>query len=221
MENFQSRARGYLELYKRQVLNIERDGTWQNRPYPHILPPDLRQQNILPTIRDGFWAWFDGAKIRLHKNFHHLNSSQALCFNLFFPFLSAGPLGLDPVVEALDVQEPSRADATFEFVPDRAEGTNFDFTIPLQSGSRLYFEIKYSEQEFGTATSDVEHLEKFRKIYCDRNSERFEPMYCSAEAFLKNYQILRNLWHLRPDSQDLAIFLFPKSNRCLSNQRMS
>ena len=45
------------------------------------------------------------------------------------------------------------------------EGTCIDFSVPLQSGARVNFEIKYTESEFGSAKADQAHLEKFERTY--------------------------------------------------------
>jgi len=151
--SFQSRTKLRLAQYKRDVLNVQEDGIWlkNRRPYPHILPIAERRLNILAAFRDEFWAWFDQQNFRLHSDFHHLNSSQALCFNLFFSFLVPGGKGLPAIVKALGLKGTPLEGAAFEFEPDTAEGTNFDFMIPLQAGSRVYFEVKFTESDFGSA----------------------------------------------------------------------
>ena len=184
--------------------------------YPHILPVAQRRLNILPAFREQFWEWSVYQKIRLHSDFHHLNSSQALCFNLFFPLLTQDGHGLSHIVKALGLTGVPVPGACFEFVPDSIEGTNFDFVIPLASGGRILFEVKYTETAFGSAKEDDEHRRKFQNVYYPRIAGRFEPSFCAAGMFLKNYQILRNLWHLDLASDDTAVFLFPRANRSLA-----
>ena len=124
----------------------------------------------------------------------------------------------DPLLKALDVAGSPVDGSTFEFEPDETEGTNFDFMIPSDTGSRVYFEVKYTERKFGTAKEDDEQLRKFESVYSSgrRVANRFQPPFCSASGFLKNYQILRNIWHLDLVSGDTAVFLFPKANDCLA-----
>jgi hypothetical protein len=216
-ETFRSQTLRRLTLYKRDVLKIHEDGIWlkNQRAYPHILPISERRLNILPAFRDEFWKWFADKEIRLHGDFHHLNSSQALCFNLFFPFLMQRDQGVAPILKALSLAGSPIAGASFEFVPDNIEGTNFDFMIPLDAGRRVYFEVKYTESRFGSAKEDDEHLRKFHSIYSSRTAARFEVPFCTPSGFLKNYQILRNLWHLDLTSGDTAVFLFPRANKSL------
>ena len=71
------------EVKFRKLTNSS--GQWRGKNYTHILPKDQYKLNILEEIREDFWIYFTKNDITLHTNFHHLNSSQAMCFNLFFP----------------------------------------------------------------------------------------------------------------------------------------
>jgi hypothetical protein len=84
MRKFQDYRKEKLSIYKKENLSVGQ-GLWHDLPYDHILPVDQKEKNIIKIIRDDFWTYYKGTKIKLHQNFHHLNSSQALCFNLFFP----------------------------------------------------------------------------------------------------------------------------------------
>jgi hypothetical protein len=144
-----------------------------------------------------------------------LNSSQGLCFNLFFPLLSADEAALTRVVEALGIRGEPADGAAFEFQPNEVEGTCFDFMIPMTSGGHIYFELKYTESDFGKARADRVHLDKFDQIYAARVSGRYDEPYCSAKGFLGHYQILRNIWHVNSESDDVVVFLYPRSNNAL------
>lgn len=215
--SYQKRTKSSLEGYKRQALGVAEDGIWRRnqKSYPHILPLDKRQLNILSPIRQDFWRWFEGRGIRLHSDFHHLNSSQALCFNLFFPLLTGGEEAIKKVLDALQITAEPQPGATFEFQPDNVEGTSFDFMIPLVAGARVYFEVKYTERAFGKAPIDGHHIDKFQRVYTPRLKGRFHESFCSEAGFLANYQIARNIWHLNDKSEDLAVFLFPSANKSL------
>jgi hypothetical protein len=217
IDRFQRRAKSSLAAYKQEVLGVAENGIWRkNRlPYPHILPIAQQQLNILPSVQEEFWRWFRGRGIKLHSDFHHLNSSQGLCFNLFFPLLSADEGALRMVVEALDIRGEPAVGAAFEFQPSEEEGTCFDFMIPMTSGGRIYFELKYTESEFGTARTDRVHLDKFERVYKARVAGRYDEPYCSAKGFLGHYQILRNIWHVNSESDDVVVFLYPRDNDAL------
>jgi hypothetical protein len=216
-DRFQKEIRAHLAVYKREVLGLAENGVWRKngQPYPHILPIDQRRLNILPSIQDDFWRWFDGRRIKLHSDFHHLNSSQALCFNLFFPLMSGNGRALEMVMDALGIREQPTAGAAFEFQPNEIEGTCFDFAIPTASGARVYFELKYTESDFGAARADARHLDKFHRVYQPGLVGRFDDPFCVAEYFLANYQIVRNIWHLNHAAGDVVVFLYPGANSLL------
>jgi len=209
-----------LSAYKRQVLGVEEDGIWvQNgKTYAHILPKEKYQLNILASFRDEFWQQFPRQHIQLQRDFHHLNSSQALCFNLFFPMLMADRQGLVSLLGALGIAGLPKIGSCFEFQPDLIEGTCIDFSLSLQSGGRVNFEIKYTESEFGSAKADEAHIEKFERTYRSRLPGRFEESFCCEAQFLRHYQIARNIWHLNEAAGDIAVFLFPKANTRLRQQ---
>ena len=119
-----------LANYKISNLGIEEDGTWRNRPYPHILPQEHYKLNILGTIREQFWNYYESNKSGLnskkHINFHHLNSSQAMCFNLFFPFVMDNNRYLPILLDALELPKEGVSEVSFERVLDEKEGTNYN-----------------------------------------------------------------------------------------------
>jgi hypothetical protein len=155
--------------------------------------------------------------VKLHADFHHLNSSQGLCFNLFFPFLSS-EAHLQLLLDALGVDGTPGTGAAFEHSPDPLEKTSIDFLLPLQSGAKVLIEVKYSETSFGAAKRNGEHLDKFALTYRPRFDGRFMPEYEQIDAFLKHYQILRNIWHIRDAEGDIVVFLLPRSNEALQRR---
>ena len=84
MKNYPAFRKAKLAEYKNKYFTTG-CGFWRNRSYDHILPIGEKEKNILGNFRGDFWIYLKEAGIRLHPDFHHLNSSQALCFNLFFP----------------------------------------------------------------------------------------------------------------------------------------
>ncbi|MBM4167328.1 MAG: hypothetical protein FJ218_10485 [Ignavibacteria bacterium] len=84
MTNYQDDRKVKLSAYKKANLTVKQ-GLWRDLPYDHILPIEQKEKNIIEAFRDDFWTYYKGTDIKLHQYFHHLNSSQALCFNLFFP----------------------------------------------------------------------------------------------------------------------------------------
>ena len=217
MIDFQTRVKTHLSAYRLDTMGIAECGSWRDRPYEHILPIEQVSDNILPSIRDQFWEWIGPQRVKLHRDFAHLNSSQAFCFNFFYPFLRSES-GLKGLLHALKIDGTAASGAEFEYIPDRGEGTSFDFLLRLTSGARVLFEVKYTESDFGSAKSDQKHHAKYSELYQPRCGNRYASAYEGANAFLKHYQILRNIWHLRDMEGDVVIFLVPRSNEAIGRK---
>ena len=218
-KKYKQRIYAHLSQFRQDVLDIHVCGTWRNRKYPHILPIHLKEKNILETIGDGFGVYAQERKSGekhlidcLHHCFHHLNSSQAMCFNLFYPFVSQSERRNLLLSILMGENTEEMVEAEFEHIEDAEEGTIFDFFIRLKSGRRIFFECKFTEEEFGQAIDDERHQLKLKKIYRPmlRNkviSEALEP-----SVFFRNYQLLRNISHIRPENGDHLFIIFPKGN---------
>ena len=226
----------HLGEYKLHHLGVRECGLWRYRPYRHILPQNLFRLNIIETYRAQFWEYFEAEGKRremlrerfdLHEGFHHLNSSQAMCFNLFFPFVIDESSRAGSLFEALNESLPEHlrisndppAEQTFEKILDKEEGTNFDFYVRLKSGRKILFELKLSEKSFGDAEDDKNHREKFERVYKPRLDGRIDDEYKNRERFFANYQVLRNILWLNSSKQDLLFFVYPQQNEVLSPHR--
>jgi hypothetical protein len=142
--------------------------------------------------------------IKLHMYFHHLSSSQAFAFNLFFPFFLSGPGPARELSGALGVDQDVTSDWQFEHIPDRDEGTNAD-VMWRTSEARVFCEVKLSETGFGTAKNDVEHQLKLVKIYRPRLNNIVSRDLLQEATFFKNYQLLRNISLLALDGKDRLV----------------
>lgn len=205
----------HLADCKLSALGVIGNGIWRknHREYAHILPFGYQHLNILEPYREEFWKFFRRSTITLHSDFQHLSSSQAMCFNLFFPFIAEGKKHLQILRKVFSTDEPIK-DAEFEVVLDRAEGTNFDFCIATPKSKKL-FEIKLTEADFGNAKADESHLSKFQMVYLPAIDGKFSPGFCSCDVLLKNYQLMRNIWNLDVGTCDALVCVVPKANRCL------
>ena len=92
------------------------------------------------------------------------------------------------------------------------ENTNFDCYLKLASGGELFFELKFSEQDFGSAKADTKHREKLARIYKPRLRMMVRPEFLTAEVFFRNYQLLRNISYLCDDHDTRLFLVFPRSN---------
>jgi hypothetical protein len=201
--------------YKLKRLGVTADGIWRSngQQYPHILPESLFRLNIIELVRQEFWEYFDErrATLALHTDFHHLNSSQAFAFNMFFPWVGLG-YDPEPLFTALELQ-PERVRAwAFEFMPDQAEGTAVDVHVELESDARLLIEVKLTENHFGTCDPNEGHRRKLREIYAPQLASKVEPNCLEEEVFFLNYQLFRNLSHLDLSRRDRLVLLLPRAN---------
>lgn len=207
--SFQKQVQKHLEEYKTQRLGVTEKGTYNGKEYGHILPEKLRQLNIFEQYRKEFFEYQAKNDIGLHQYFHHLNSSQALCFNFFYPFIHHQ--NLEFLASLFELGDAKPVAAAFEKVIDWDEYTNFDFYLEFED-KRVFFEIKYMEIGFGTASPDDEHRKKLKDTYLARLTGKVNPEYLREELFFKNYQILRNISYLDESTDDRLVFIYPADN---------
>jgi len=239
---FQSKVKDYLSDYKVKRFPKKENGVWKRNgkettlgyafkaPLKNEAHPDS-DLNLLEPYKNDFLKYeqsFKGKyKIKRHIYFHHLNSSQAMCFNFFFPLFKDRKLDL--ITDFLLFQgETIEYDTVCFEKESKVEGkdrrsTYFDFYFETKSGKKFYFEIKYTENEFGSAPKDkgnnklfdLEHLEKFENVY-SQHLDVLTEKYKSKESFLSNYQIMRNIINVSENSH--VVFVYPKDNEKVRKQ---
>lgn len=204
-----------LSQYKSSNFPYLKDGIWKGnkKEYSHILPEDEKYCNLLPVYRDDLVKYLEIQKVKLHIDFHHLNSSQAMCFNFFYPLIKE--CKLEAITDFLGFKNEKVVYNTACFEKNGLEAkfgrrpTSFDFFFQTEGGLKIYFEIKYTEYDFGKVKSDKEHKDKFVEIY----SKFLDPIdysFQSMDMFLGNCQILRNLIHI--DKNSIVVFIYPNGN---------
>ena len=223
---FKEKVINSLGVYRREKLGISEAGVFrykgQDLIKEHILPNDFKAYNIIESYRKSFFA-SACSQIDFHRFYHHLNSSQALCINLFYPLMLENKLSL--VLDQLNIPKQAITEATFEKESDIESGsgrkTNFDFYMRLEDNTRVYFEVKYTESEFGKAKKDDEHRLKFTDTYLPllKNNDYIKPAYKSFDSFLDSYQIMRNLCHI--GERSFVVFVYPKANKKVHSQAQS
>jgi hypothetical protein len=216
-DSYQTKMARHLAAYRRRRLGLpeETKGTYARpggapRAYGHILPRELKWLNIPESFRREVREHVRASpRIKLHKFFHHLNSSQAFALSTFFPYLTRKRMFL---AQALDVMPILRWD--FEAIPDADENTHVDVWWTSPTGVMTYCEVKLSETAFGTAEDDPRHLRKLEQVYAPVLASHLDPELLEGKEFFKNYQILRNLWLAARSGheRDKVLFLLPKAN---------
>ena len=217
--SFQSQLKDHLGDYKISNLGILEDGFWRNKRYRHILPKELYKLNILETIRDEFWDYFESQNaLKMHRYFYHLNSSQAMCFNLFYPFMMENNRYLNILLGTLGLPTNGVSEVSFEKVIDKPEGTNFDFYIGYENGMQILFEVKLQESGFGSAINNEERNKKFKQIYKKRMRNIISTRFQNRPVFFKYYQLIRNLTYLGYNDKTHLFFILPFENKALENK---
>ena len=210
--NYVDTLLAHLARHKVEELGVLEHGSWSRtrRPYPHILPKTALELNLCCGLRAPMWELIrKRPNWRRHSDFAHLNSSQAMCWNVLMPALVL-PEGLQQLTAAMALPAPAE-DIDFEVVLNQAEFTNFDAVLPLARDGRALVEAKLTERKFGTASLSYDRESKRRGIYTETLKGRVPADLLNEGPFYANYQLLRNLSYLtRPE--DRLVLLMPKAN---------
>lgn len=210
----------HMVAYKKNMWPNFADGCFHSLPMPHILPAGNEDENLLPPFRNDFLDYEKrkGLQKNRHMYFSHLNSSQAMCFNYFFPLWRLRKL--DQLFQIFNIS-PFNIDydnCSFEKESSVEHGdyrkTCFDYYIT--GGEKvpinIFIEVKYTEHGFGAAKADTEHIDKFQKVYHPYIMKKQNVLShaITQEEFFENYQILRNLINI--DGNSYVVILCPKGN---------
>lgn len=217
MASFAATLNRHLATYKTARLGVRESGIFMHNGnevrHGHILPRELRWLNILEPFRAEVRQYVEARdEQKLHKYFHHLNSSQAFALNLFFPFFAFGHSAC--LLRAMGLQgEAATWHPEYVVAPD--EGTNVDVSWRGTDGNWAYCEVKLSEAAFGGAKDDKRHQEKLETIYRPVLSAYCPEDLLKPPAFFANYQVFRNLWLAARDPGASVVFLLPRHNAAL------
>jgi hypothetical protein len=214
---FIQKVRAHLEEYKNNVLGISEKGFYRKKAYGHILPEGKGFLNIsLPaseyTVNGSLLELQGCLPIKLHIDWRHMNSSQILCVCYFYSFIKDKIKLQKLVTEVLKINSAVKS-AEFEYVI-KSDKTNVDFVVHLENEGDIFFEIKYTEREFGTATSPKAD---YMKIKNDFHSS----VNINNEDYLKHYQLIRNICLSPKSGKNHTVFVLPKSNSSINESYKS
>jgi len=215
-----------INILKEKINGIyiyNRNGKRNELPLPYILPENKHyfknEKNILSEIREDFLC-SKYRNIKPHRYFHHLNSSQAMCINFFYPLIKNQLL--ENILSFLNIDDTVDYDNVefekYSKIEKTGRKTNFDFYIKTKKGINLFFEIKYTERKFGSAKNDEHHRNKFKSDYMPalKKSTHISEPYHDEKLFFENYQVLRNILNI--DKNSYVIFLYLKDNEKLKDK---
>ena len=248
--NFVTKVKTHLGHYKLDNFPIRKPGIWwvsrkENKfsEHDHILYKEEDQEgkydkydkdsvykyNLLPAYRDKLWGCISDRKKGLHAYSHHLNSSQMMCINFFYPFANQNQIKRHLIsviqnhcLEQFKINNPENLRFEFEYESgidkyNKQRSTNFDLRIS-NNNINLYFEIKYTEDRFGKCYDKKKssYQEKYYEKYEGLAKKVIDKKYVSDDIFYDNYQIMRNLVHINNNSY--VIFLYHDQNETIMEQ---
>lgn len=223
--DYHDRLLQQLAAYRRAELgDAAEPGATANddeRARGHVLPKDAARANILPGIRDAFWSWFDALEPphTLDASFHDLGSSQALAFNLFFPFLKEGRA--DRRLLTLLGLKGGEYMADFGKAVDAEESASFDFYMESASGQRICFELELAGASFGSAESDAAHVQMLERHYRPCLHDLIDAKWLEPAAFCAHYTVMRTLSCLGRYADSGVVFIFPRANERLKEEEQA
>lgn len=216
--DFGQMMKDHLSNYKVKKLAITRPEKWRggHLDYHYILPANKRELNLLDNYRQETHQYINDNAVKLHQYFHHLNSSQAVCFNFFYPLIAENQLPL--LLKVLHLKDEEISEWSFEKMLGEGERTNFDFYLKLKSGKEVLFEIKYTEDGFGKVTDDPKYQKQYKNVYQKMLEGKIRSDIDVYPALLKNYQLLRNIAYVKQGAERMVVFICPENNAKLHKQ---
>ena len=216
---FTTRIKKHLSDYKVKNFPGLEDGTWRNnkQSYSHIFAECNKFDNLLKPYNAELTSYIKTSKTTLDSNFHHLNSSQAMCLNFFYPLYKEGKLEIITDYLGLTNEKINYETVCFEKngleIDYRKRSSKFDFYFETFSNKKVYFEIKYTEGNFGKSSRPNENT--FNNLYSLHLTSIKEDFH-NVESFYANYQILRNLIHI--DDNSYVVFVYPEDNKVVKRE---
>lgn len=155
---FRKNVLEHLSTNKNKKFGELPASSFRGNRYSHILPKELRDLNIMK------FACKISEKICYHTYSHHLNSSQMMCINFFNPILNESNILVSLISTQLGLTLPKKAqvkERSFEYCPNGNKCTNFDFFLELTTSEKIYFEIKYTEKDFGSISNSKTNIHRY------------------------------------------------------------
>lgn len=218
-QHYEDRLRVHLAAWKRAMLAEGRDEAWTRAgpSFRDVVPSDKRHLNLLVGARAGVTAWLARQpSLRLRRDFHRLDSSQAMAFNLFWPAV-ATPAGRAALAEALGCAPIAATSPLFESVPDPSCRTAFDLHLHTQDGGQSLFELRLGERRFAETREGAAPLAGLDDVRLERLQANVPPTWLSPEQLPARRLLLRAFAELATDA-DRLYFVVPQGNHALLEQ---
>ncbi len=214
--DFRTKIITHMNQYKKKVLNLNDEMRINHREYGHILNDKDYERNFSSLVRDKLVDSKFLKLIKWNRFSHHLNSSQVMTVNFFYPLIRYREL--EAFLTLAGIEDEIIYDVEhLQFLKvsekEKSEGkkTFFDFYMKLKSGREVFVETRYTEGAYGRA-NDQSHHAKFIKTYEPllKDSVFLKEEYKNEEFFLNNYNFMRGLVNM--DENSILIVLYPREN---------
>ena len=250
---FAKRCKEHLGCYLNEKYPDRINGLYNGKEYKHIIKIlENEDKKYVIKIYNLLCYNDDFEKLikSVHRDAHHLNSSQVMCYNFFRNLMKEeiadGALGwhgfassklVDFMKEKCGITISENAECFFEY-EEKGEKSQFDFFISdSENETQIYFEIKYTESDFGpwTPPKSTKSIDNhgiylkggYRELIdaspnltqdCKKRFLEEIDKYADPKIdFNKSYQLFRNV--LKADDQNrYSIFIFPYENKHLNDQ---
>ncbi|MCS5422307.1 MULTISPECIES: PGN_0703 family putative restriction endonuclease [Psychrilyobacter] len=175
---------------------------FNDNKYSEIVYFDTYRKEILELIKS--------EKIKLHNFQKHLNSSQSMAINFFLPIkIEKNEKDMCEFIFGIKDIVSLKLEVSMNDSGGGESQTEVDCLLTENKGIQHLFEIKYTENSFGKVKNESKYESKWfgipnekhnlnmtnTKVQYDKVIELFNEDTVDYEFFLKNYQLVRNLYN--------------------------
>lgn len=213
---FREKVIRHMERYKEKFLRLQETEVVKGKSYGHILPEKNYHDNFLPLVREDLITSPYLSGVNWHRFSLHLNSSQILGVNFFYPLIKKeelqGFLKIFSMEEEILYDPEHLSFAKISTVENTTSRRScFDFHMAFPGGEEVYVISNYTGGCFGRADQES-FKEKYESVFKPllKESDMIEEPYKNEEFFLEEYRYMRSLLHLKEKSR--LMVLIPKEN---------
>lgn len=214
--DFRTKIITHMNQYKKRVLNLHDQVHVIHREYGHILRDKDYERNFPFQVTDKLLNSKFLKPIKWNRYSHHLNSSQVMTVNFFYPLIRYRELGAFLALAGIEdevVYDPEHLQFIKTSNKENIEGrkTFFDFYMKLKSGREVFIETRYTEGAYGRANNESHH-DKYKELYESmlKSSLFVKEDYKNESFFLEHYNFMRGL--VQMDENSTLLLLYPREN---------
>ena len=222
--DFRTKIITHMEEYKKKTLNLNGLVAIKHRKYGHILRERDYEYNFSSQVSDKLVNSKFLKPIKWNRFSHHLNSSQVMTVNFFYPLIRYRELEAFLAMTGIEdeiIYDPEHLQflKVCEEEKSGEKKTYFDFYMKLKSGRKVYVEAKYTEGVYGKSNSKS-HLTKYNEVFEPllKDSILIKDEFKTEEFFLEHYNFMRGLAHMKKDTY--LVVLYPRENWALRERAL-